>query len=250
MNSEGKLPEKILNLTPIHREFRASGGGFDPLAHSTKTKSQRFLSVVVTQFLQQTSNRGGASTGASNQAECFGRCLLRFAHLLEQEAFKLLAIGRSIRIDPAMATGSQRAARLRKLGAVRRGRRAGWLCVLNMTATNRSDCQTEGFQAGGIVARSQFDGAEEGAVAAQAALQAEFIGQMGRGGHSCAVDAEGRFYGTFCQRRNDEIQLGSRKQPPDWRDWDWPHSSKNPSPSRPSARSCVPWSRIEAGGRL
>lgn len=170
MNRERELLEEILRCPVRHgfRTWRQEIAGFHHLSHSTKTKCERLMRVVVAKFQQQASNRGNSATGTPNKSKGFRNGLLLFANLLEQEAFKLSAIRRSIRINPAMATGSQGPTRLWELKA--NG------CGFGTRAANSANFQTQILQAGGVIAGLQFDGAKEGAIAAHAAAQAEVVG--------------------------------------------------------------------------
>ena len=126
------------------------------------------MGIVVAEFRQQSPNGGNATSGAPDEVNRFCNGLLLIADLLEEETFELSAIGGSIRINPALASDSQRAARLRKLKAEG--------CGIMTSATNGADCQSEFLQTVPIVAGLQFDSAKEGAVAAQAAVKAEVVG--------------------------------------------------------------------------
>lgn len=108
MNGEGELPKEILGRASIKfGEVGSCGGvGLHPLAHPTKTKGQRFVRVVVAELRQQTSNRGGTATGASDQAKCFRGGLFFPTNPLEEAAFELTAIRGSIRINLAPAAGA------------------------------------------------------------------------------------------------------------------------------------------------
>ena len=126
------------------------------------------MGIVVAEFRQQSPNGGNPTPGAPDEVNRFRNGLLLIADLPEEETFELPAIGGSLRINPAEASDSQRAARLRKLKADG--------CGIVAWAANGADGQTEFLQTSPIVAGLQFDGAKEGAVAAHAAVKAEIVG--------------------------------------------------------------------------
>ena len=140
--------------------------GFKPSPRLIEALAQRPMLVAVAQLAQQAKNFVRPNARLADALHRSINFYLAGNHGLEEQAFKLMATRRTLRVDAATIVFAQHGTRLRSL------RKHAF------AATHRTHGKTKLLERGCVIARLQLDVSEENAVAAHATGQA----QTGSGG--------------------------------------------------------------------
>lgn len=144
--------------------------GFKPPPRPAEALAQRTMLVTIAQLAQQTENLVCPRARLTNGLHRGINFYLAGSHRREEQAFKLTAPRRSLRVDAATIVFAQRGARLRSFRDHA------------VAATHRAKGKPKLFERGGIIAGLKLDVPEQDAVAAHATGQAQ-TGSGVCGGH-------------------------------------------------------------------
>ena len=149
MNCEGEFAKKVGGFFGWVSRFK-----FSPHALETLAQCDGFLGVP--EFPEQAFDGLNQLQGGTNRAKGFRRFGFAALNRLQKQAFKFAAVGRSLRINFALATG-ERSAGLREFPGLR-------FC---------NQRQPQCLQPRGIIPRTQLDIGKNHPIAAKAAFPAD-----------------------------------------------------------------------------
>ena len=192
VDGEGELAEQLGG-------FLVRAARVQPTFHLPEAEAERGGLLAVAEFTQEPADFVGALAGGADRAQRRRRLDAAGGHRLEERALEVAATRGAIRIDATTTIRAERGARLGKF--CERSFRRPRFRRRSLSARRPADWQAERLESHRVVGGLEFHVFEKRAVAAQAAGEAELVGDWISGGHAQEMRAGESSTAILPQRR-------------------------------------------------